>query len=111
MKSLSLYYNTFVDLLDYKDKVSELLTTMDACQVHLDIVSTLFFRVMIFTYCLFFQSQTLNFDLTKAYLDLVTTYTSLMILLSRVEDRKAVLGLYNAAHELTHNHRYKILPN
>ena len=38
MKSLSLYYNTFVDLLDYKDKVSELLTTMDACQVHLDIV-------------------------------------------------------------------------
>lgn len=40
MKSLSLYYNTFVDLLDYKDKVSELLTTMDACQVSLDIVST-----------------------------------------------------------------------
>ena len=38
MKSLSLYYNTFVDLLDFKDKVSELLTTMDACQVHLDIV-------------------------------------------------------------------------
>ncbi|EFX89764.1 membrane-associated protein Hem-like [Daphnia pulex] len=84
MKSLSLYYNTFVDLLDFKDKVGELLTTMDACQVHLDI--------------------TLNFDLTKAYLDLVSTYTSLMILLSRVEDRKAVLGLYNAAHELTHNH-------
>lgn len=40
MKSLSLYYNTFVDLLDFKDKVSELLTTMDACQVHLDIVSS-----------------------------------------------------------------------
>lgn len=38
MKSLSLYYNTFVDLLDFKDKVGELLTTMDACQVHLDIV-------------------------------------------------------------------------
>jgi NCK-associated protein 1 len=50
--------------------------------------------------------QTLNFDLTKAYLDLVSTYVSLMILLSRVEDRKAVLGLFNAAHELTHNHRY-----
>ena len=31
-----------------------------------------------------------------------------MILLSRVEDRKAVLGLFNAAHELTHNHRYGI---
>ena len=39
MKSLSLYYNTFVDLLDFKDKVGDLLTTMDACQVSLDIVS------------------------------------------------------------------------
>ncbi|KAK3916021.1 Membrane-associated protein Hem [Frankliniella fusca] len=82
IKSLSLYYYTFVDLLDFKDNVSELLTTMDACQVHLDI--------------------TLNYDLTKAYLDLVITYMTLMILLSRVEDRKAVLGLFNAAYEMVH---------
>ncbi|XP_076355229.1 nck associated protein 1 Hem isoform X2 [Tachypleus tridentatus] len=82
MKSLSLYYYTFVDLLDFKDHVSELLTTMDACQLQLDI--------------------TINFDLTKNYLDLITTYVSLMILLSRVEDRKAVLGLFNTAHEMTH---------
>lgn len=40
MKSLSLYYYTFVDLLDFKDHVCELLTTMDACQVQLDIVSS-----------------------------------------------------------------------
>lgn len=83
IKSLSLYYYTFVDLLDFKDNVCELLTTMDACQVHLDI--------------------TLNFELTKSYLDLVVTYVTLMILLSRVEDRKAVLGLFNAAHEMVHN--------
>nr|CAD7430116.1 unnamed protein product [Timema monikensis] len=83
IKSLSLYYYTFVDLLDFKDNVCELLTTMDACQVHLDI--------------------TLNFELTKAYLDLVVTYVTLMVLLSRVEDRKAVLGLFNAAHEMVHN--------
>ncbi|KAL1110560.1 hypothetical protein AAG570_008088 [Ranatra chinensis] len=83
IKSLSLYYYTFVDLLEFKDCVCELLTTMDACQVHLDI--------------------TLNFDLTKAYLDLCVTYVTLMILLSRVEDRKAVLGLFNAAHEMVHN--------
>ena len=44
----------------------------------------------------------LNFDLTKAYLDLITTYVSLLILLSRVEDRKAVLGLFNAAYEIIH---------
>uniref|UniRef100_A0A0A9YNG5 Membrane-associated protein Hem n=5 Tax=Lygus hesperus TaxID=30085 RepID=A0A0A9YNG5_LYGHE len=83
IKSLSLYYYTFVDLLDFKDNVCELLTTMDACQLHLDI--------------------TLNYELTKGYLDLCVTYVSLMILLSRVEDRKAVLGLFNAAHEMMHN--------
>lgn len=83
IKSLSLYYYTFVDLLDFKDNVCELLTTMDACGVHMDI--------------------TINFDLTKGYLDLVVTYISLMVLLSRVEDRKAVLGLFNAAHEMVHS--------
>lgn len=83
IKSLSLYYYTFVDLLDFKDNVCELLTTMDALQIHLDI--------------------TVNHELTKNYLDLVTTYVSLMILLSRVDDRKAVLGLFNAAFELQNN--------
>lgn len=41
MKSLSLYYYTFVDLLDLKDHVSELLTVMDALGMSesLDIVS------------------------------------------------------------------------
>ena len=90
MKSLSLYYYTFVDLLDFKDHVCELLTTMDACQLQLDI--------------------TVNFDLTKGYLDLVVTYVSLMVLLSRVEDRKAVLGLFNTAHEMTHGHSDSSFP-
>lgn len=83
-KTLSLYYYTFVDLLDYKDHVCELLTTMDACQLSLDIA--------------------INFDLTKAYLDLVITYVSLMILPSRVEDRKAVLSLFNLSHDMIHGH-------
>ena len=56
MKSLSLYYNTFVDLLDYKDKVSELLTTMDACQAHLDIVSSAFSWLWSHTNCCIFIS-------------------------------------------------------
>lgn len=90
IKSLSLYYYTFVDLLDFKDHVCELLTTMDACQVHLNI--------------------TLNFELTKAYLDLVTVYITLMILLSRVEDRKAVLGLFNAAFEMIHHQKDQSFP-
>lgn len=83
-KSLSLYYYTFVDLLDYKDHVCELLTTMDACQLSLDIE--------------------VNFDLTKSYLDLVTTYVSLMVLPSRIEDRKAVLSLFNLSHDMIHGH-------
>ncbi|CAL1265063.1 unnamed protein product [Larinioides sclopetarius] len=90
MKSLSLYYYTFVDLLDFKDHVCELLTTLDACQLQLDI--------------------TTSFDLTKNYLDLIVTYMSLMILLSRVEDRKAVLGLFNTAHEMTHGHNDPTFP-
>lgn len=79
-KSLSLYYYTFVDLLDFKDHVCELLTTMDACQLSLDIA--------------------INFDLTKSYLDLIVTYVSLMILPSRIDDRKAVLSLFNLSHEM-----------
>ncbi|GFV82976.1 membrane-associated protein Hem [Trichonephila clavipes] len=90
LKSLSLYYYTFVDLLDFKDHVCELLTTLDACQLQLDI--------------------TTSFDLTKNYLDLIVTYMSLMILLSRVEDRKAVLGLFTLAHEMTHGHNDPTFP-
>ncbi|XP_067656118.1 nck-associated protein 1-like isoform X1 [Haliotis asinina] len=81
-KSLSLYYYTFVDILDFKDHVVDLLTTIDACQVHMDITS--------------------NFDLTRNYLDLISTYVSIMILVSKVEDRKTVLGLFNVAHEFLH---------
>lgn len=38
-KMLSLYYFTFVDIMDFKDNVTNLLTTIDACQVHFDLVS------------------------------------------------------------------------
>jgi len=82
IKSLSLYYYTFVDIMDYKDHVTDLLTTMDASQVNFDIA--------------------VNYDLTKGYLDVIVTYFCIMILVSRVDDRKAVLGLFNCAYEL-HN--------
>uniref|UniRef100_A0A673JTZ2 Nck-associated protein 1 n=1 Tax=Sinocyclocheilus rhinocerous TaxID=307959 RepID=A0A673JTZ2_9TELE len=52
--------------------------------------------------CIFSTMQTVNFDLTKNYLDLVVTYITLMMLLSRIEERKAIIGLYNYAHEMTH---------
>lgn len=53
-----------------------------------------------------FFPQTVNFDLTRNYLDLVVTYTTLMMLLSRIEERKAIIGLYNYAHEMTHGARF-----
>lgn len=80
IKGLSNYYYTFVDVMEFRDNTSELLTLIDASFVHFDI--------------------TLNYDLTKAYLDLIVTYASLMMLVSRVDDRKAVLGLYNHAFEM-----------
>uniref|UniRef100_A0A2P2IAK1 Membrane-associated protein Hem-like n=1 Tax=Hirondellea gigas TaxID=1518452 RepID=A0A2P2IAK1_9CRUS len=85
MKSLSLYYYTFVDLLDLKDHTYELLTVMDALHMQ----SALDIGV--------------SFELTKNYLDLVTNYVCLMVLLSRVDDRKPVLGLFNIAHDLVNN--------
>lgn len=90
IKSLSLYYYTFVDIMVFKDHVTNLLTTIDACQVYFDI--------------------TVNFDLTKGYLDLIVTYVSVLVLLARVEDRKAVLGLFNFAHELMHSKAEESFP-
>uniref|UniRef100_A0A8C5G2L1 NCK associated protein 1 like n=1 Tax=Gouania willdenowi TaxID=441366 RepID=A0A8C5G2L1_GOUWI len=63
------------------DHVYELLNTIDACQC--------FFNI------------TVNFDFTKNYLDLITTYTSVIILLSRIDEKKALVGMYNCAHEMT----------
>uniref|UniRef100_A0A8C4NIK5 NCK-associated protein 1 n=1 Tax=Eptatretus burgeri TaxID=7764 RepID=A0A8C4NIK5_EPTBU len=82
LKNLALYYFTFVDIMDFRDHVTELLTSMDAAQLYLDI--------------------TVNYDLTKTYLDLVVTYASMMIIMARIEERKAIIGLYNYAHEMTH---------
>ena len=53
--------------------------------------------------------QTVNYELTKGYLDLIVTYVSIMILLSRVDDRKAVLGLFNFAYELLHGKAYAFI--
>ncbi|MGH0150443.1 UNVERIFIED_CONTAM: hypothetical protein FKN15_045530 [Acipenser sinensis] len=101
LKNLALYYFTFVDVMEFKDHVSELLNTIDACQVFFDIdhVSELLNTI---DACQVFFDITVNFDLTKNYLDLIVAYTTLMMLLSRIEERKAIIGLYNYAHEMTH---------
>nr|XP_057911469.1 nck-associated protein 1-like isoform X2 [Doryrhamphus excisus] len=63
------------------DHVYELLNTIDACQCFFDIA--------------------VNFDFTKSYLDLIITYASVIITLARIDDKKALVGMFNCAHEMT----------
>ncbi|XP_006006697.1 nck-associated protein 1-like [Latimeria chalumnae] len=81
IKSLVNFYFTFVDVMEFRDHVYELLNTIDACQCYFDI--------------------NVNFDFTKSYLDLIVTYTSVILMLSRIEDRKALIGMYNCAQEMS----------
>lgn len=48
----------------------------------------------------YFSLQTLCYDLTANYLDLIVKYVSLFVLMSRIEERKAIIGLYNHAHDM-----------
>ncbi|EPY82946.1 nck-associated protein 1-like isoform 1 [Camelus ferus] len=84
IRFLTNYYQSFVDVMEFRDHVYELLNTIDACQCHFDI--------------------NLNFDFTRSYLDLIVTYTSVILLLSRIEDRRILIGMYNCALEMLHGH-------
>ncbi|XP_078390792.1 nck-associated protein 1-like [Cetorhinus maximus] len=81
LKNLTNFYHSFVDVMEFRENVNELLTSMDNYQMYLDI--------------------NVNYDLTKGYLDLIVTYTSLFLLVSRIDDRKVLLGMYNCAYEMS----------
>uniref|UniRef100_A0A8K9UXC6 NCK associated protein 1 like n=1 Tax=Oncorhynchus mykiss TaxID=8022 RepID=A0A8K9UXC6_ONCMY len=81
MVAMSSYYDSFIDVMEFRDHVYELLNTIDACQC--------FFNIAV------------NFDFTKNYLELIITYISVIIMLSRVEDKKVLVGMYNCAHEMS----------
>ncbi|XP_075447839.1 nck-associated protein 1-like isoform X1 [Ascaphus truei] len=84
VKFLSSYYLSFVDVMEFRDHVYELLNIIDACQCYFDI--------------------NVNYNFTKNYLDLIVTYFSVILLMSRIEDRKALVGLYNCASEMLQGH-------
>ncbi|KAM4795084.1 nck-associated protein 1-like [Rhinophrynus dorsalis] len=84
VKFLSSYYLSFLDVMEFRDHVYELLNTIDACQCYFDI--------------------NVNYTFTKNYLDLIVTYFSVIMLMSRIEDRKALVGLYNCASEMLQGH-------
>ncbi|XP_058488770.1 nck-associated protein 1-like [Solea solea] len=81
LSATSSYYDSFLDVIEFRDHVYELLNTIDACQC--------FFNIAI------------NFDFTKKYLDLIITYTAVIIILSRIDDKKTLVGMFNCAHEMT----------
>ncbi|XP_067833173.1 nck-associated protein 1-like, partial [Heptranchias perlo] len=81
LKNLTNYYQSFVDVMEFRDNVYELLNAMDACQMYLDI--------------------NVNYDLTKGYLDLIVAYISLVLMVSRIDDRKTLVGMYNVAYEMS----------
>uniref|UniRef100_A0A8C7H414 NCK associated protein 1 like n=1 Tax=Oncorhynchus kisutch TaxID=8019 RepID=A0A8C7H414_ONCKI len=81
MAAMSSYYDSFIDVMEFRDHVYELLNTIDACQC--------FFNIAV------------NFDFTKNYLELIITYISVIVMLSRVEDKKVLVGMYNCAHEMS----------
>uniref|UniRef100_A0A3B3R8P1 NCK associated protein 1 like n=1 Tax=Paramormyrops kingsleyae TaxID=1676925 RepID=A0A3B3R8P1_9TELE len=81
LMSLTGYYQSFIDVMEFRDHVYELLNTIDACQC--------FFNI------------TVNFGFTKNYLDLIVTYTSVILMLSRIDEKKVLIGMYNCAHEMS----------
>ncbi|XP_062462625.1 nck-associated protein 1-like, partial [Pezoporus occidentalis] len=81
LEALEPFYLSFLDLLEFRDHVYELLNTIDANQCFFDIH--------------------VNHELTKAYLELVVTFVSALVLLARVEERRILIGLYQCARELS----------
>ena len=82
LKYLQPFYLLMHDIMEFKDHVTEILTIFDVNQIVLDL--------------------SINFDLTKGYLNLVVNMFTILHLIAKIEDRKGLLGVFNLAHELHH---------
>jgi len=90
LKGLSVYYHTFIDVMEIKDQFFNLMGVLNSSGIYFDI--------------------TVNYDLTTKFLTLFTNFASLMMLLRRIEDRKAILSLYAHAHEMLNSKQEKDYP-
>ncbi|KAH8859240.1 Nck-associated protein 1 [Schistosoma japonicum] len=79
---LSTYYFNFVDVLDVKDHFIDLIGCLASSKITLDI--------------------TINFDVTRLYLELVSNYFAMMFLITRIPDTKAILILFNFLYDQLH---------
>eukprot|EP00043_Microstomoeca_roanoka_P017868 m.187833 g.187833 ORF g.187833 m.187833 type:complete len:1109 (+) comp16716_c7_seq1:316-3642(+) len=73
------YYN-LVDAMDFQDRVKEVVASMSACQMRLELH--------------------LNYRLTALFLDLIHTYVSVMLMLFRLDDRRTIAMVFNATYSL-----------
>ncbi|OON15061.1 Tat pathway signal sequence domain protein, partial [Opisthorchis viverrini] len=76
---LSSYYYNFVDVLEVRDNVSDTLGRFGCAHIQLDI--------------------TINSDLTRLYLELISNYFAMMFLITRIADTKAILALFNFIYD------------
>uniref|UniRef100_A0A672KX51 Nck-associated protein 1-like n=1 Tax=Sinocyclocheilus grahami TaxID=75366 RepID=A0A672KX51_SINGR len=59
------------------------------------------FLISIYLFIQCYFNIAVNFDFTKNYLDLIVTYASVIYMLSRIDDKKAIVGMYNCAYEFS----------
>ncbi|VDK88859.1 unnamed protein product [Dibothriocephalus latus] len=79
VKQMSGFYYNLVDVLEVKDNVLDLLLRITISGVKLEI--------------------TVNSELTRLYLELITNYFSMMYFLTCLPDLKAILALFNFLYE------------
>ncbi|CAH8612598.1 unnamed protein product [Dicrocoelium dendriticum] len=78
----SSYYYNFVDVLEVRDNVSDTLARFGCAHIQFDI--------------------TVNSDLTRLYLELISNYFALMFFLTRIPDTRAILALFNFLYDQLH---------
>lgn len=82
LKGLTVYYHTFIDVMEIKDHFFDLMGILNTTGMFLDI--------------------TVNYDLTTKFLTLYTNFISLFLLVRRIDERKAILSLYAHAYDMIH---------
>merc|ERR1712071_73330 len=74
-KILEPAYSTFIEVMEFRTHFQDLVMELDKHIIDLKIG--------------------LNFDTTYLYLELVTTYTQILLLLRRINERKIIATLYH----------------
>ncbi|EGD73771.1 hypothetical protein PTSG_05464 [Salpingoeca rosetta] len=80
MNTLQPHYYNLVDAMDFQDRVKEVVASMSACQMRLQL--------------------NLNYRLTALFLDLLHTYVAVILLLFRLDSRRMIAMVFNATYSM-----------